>query len=59
MKNFTDFVPSPLVPPVKKKAIETLPSFATFITGGAGTSTAAVNGEKKEPAPKAAGKKRT
>jgi hypothetical protein len=47
-----------MFPPVKKKAIETLPSFATFLTGGAGTSTTAANGEKKEAAPKAAGKKR-
>jgi hypothetical protein len=48
-----------MFPPVKKKAIETLPSFASYITGGAATSTAAANGEKKEPAPKAASRKRT
>jgi len=45
-----------MFPPVKRKALEAHPSFATFLN--AGTATAAPNGEGKKAAPKAAGKKR-
>jgi hypothetical protein len=45
-----------MFPPVKRKAIEAYPSFATFLSGG--TATAGANGEEKKTVPKAAGKKR-